>query len=105
MGKEKDWQRATLPRPNAVVPSPQRGLTTVFGMGTGVSPSLWLPARVSGSQSDPGGGIPREGPELEHREEKLAAISGDCSTGDGELKRMSKRVWLSALDSGKYADA
>ena len=39
-------QRATLPRHNAEVPSPQRGLTAVFGMGTGMTPSLWPPKRV-----------------------------------------------------------
>ena len=29
--------------PSGTVPSALRGLTAVFGMGTGVTPSLWRP--------------------------------------------------------------
>ena len=36
-------RRATLPRRADAVPSPQQGLTSVFGMGTGVTPALWPP--------------------------------------------------------------
>ena len=39
----KSWQRHTLPGPNAQVPSALRDLTSVFGMGTGVTPSLQSP--------------------------------------------------------------
>src|SRR5690606_33310467 len=34
-------RRATLPPKKWAVPSPKRGLTSVFGMGTGVTPALW----------------------------------------------------------------
>ena len=34
-------------RASPAVPSAQRGLTAVFGMGTGVSPALWPPATSS----------------------------------------------------------
>ncbi len=30
-----------------IVPSPLRGLASVFGMGTGVSPSLWSPGNLT----------------------------------------------------------
>lgn len=35
-------------RPAPAVPSGLRGLTAVFGMGTGVTPSLWPPKVFSG---------------------------------------------------------
>ncbi len=46
------------------VPSALRGLTAVFGMGTGVTPSLWPPenlvvAKIAG---DPAGGPEASGP-------------------------------------------
>ncbi len=47
-------QRATLPQPSAAVPSPLRVFTSVFGMGTGVSLSLWPPEK---SVRIPSGGI------------------------------------------------
>ncbi len=40
LSEEDPRQRATLPPGNRAVPSPQAGLTTVFGMGTGVAPPL-----------------------------------------------------------------
>ncbi len=40
---KKAWQRPTLPRLSAAVPSAQEGLTSVFGMGTGGTPPLWSP--------------------------------------------------------------
>ena len=43
---KKAWQRPTFPRLNAAVSSALRGLTTVFGMGTGVAPSVWLPGNI-----------------------------------------------------------
>jgi hypothetical protein len=43
--KVKIWQRATLPSTKMTVPSPQRGLTSVFGMETGVTLSLWSPEK------------------------------------------------------------
>ena len=44
---EKSRRRATLPRANPAVPSPMRPFTSVFGMGTGVSSSLWPPGKQS----------------------------------------------------------
>ena len=38
-------------RASPAVPSAQRGLTAVFGMGTGVSPALWPPATSCGDAS------------------------------------------------------
>ena len=38
---ERSHSRATLPPMKPAVPSPKRGLTSVFGMGTGVAPALW----------------------------------------------------------------
>ena len=45
-GKNKKNQ-ATTYSPTVVVPSALRGLTSVFGMGTGGSPSLWSPGIIS----------------------------------------------------------
>src|ERR1700731_4841596 len=40
--------------PSGTVPSALRGLTAVFGMGTGVTPSLWRPESLpSGSKNGP----------------------------------------------------
>ena len=39
-GEHSSWQRATLPPRDVAVASPLKGLTAVFGMGTGVAPSL-----------------------------------------------------------------
>lgn len=41
--KTQSWQRPTLPPPTVVVPLAKRGLTTVFGMETGVAHALELP--------------------------------------------------------------
>ena len=60
LGKRKSRRRATLPRANPAVPSPMRPFTSVFGMGTGVSSSLWPPGKqsnVSGSATCPEGGF------------------------------------------------
>ncbi len=38
---KRSHRRATLPHKKCAVPSPKRGLTSVFGMGTGVAPALW----------------------------------------------------------------
>jgi hypothetical protein len=46
-------QRATLPRLYAAVPSPLRSLTAVFGMGTGVTSSLWSPKSAPGLGQPP----------------------------------------------------
>jgi hypothetical protein len=43
--ERKIWQRATLPSTKMTVPSPLRGLTSVFGMETGVPPSLLSPEK------------------------------------------------------------
>ena len=43
----KTRQRATLPPANLAVPSPMRLFTSVFGMGTGVTSSLWPPEKQS----------------------------------------------------------
>src|SRR6202035_1616358 len=46
--KEKDLGDDLLSQTVAsLVPSAQTGLTAVFGMGTGVSPSLWSPKSFS----------------------------------------------------------
>ncbi len=37
------WQRPTLARPVAVLPSGLQRFTSVFGMGTGGSTALWSP--------------------------------------------------------------
>ena len=42
---KKSWQRATLPPPSEAVPSPQRVLTSVFGMGTGMTLAPWPPGK------------------------------------------------------------
>ncbi len=39
-------RRATLPQTNSAVPSPLRPFTSVFGMGTGVTSSLWSPGKM-----------------------------------------------------------
>ena len=39
------WQRATLPRATPAVPSPLGLFTSVFGMETGVTSSLWPPGK------------------------------------------------------------
>ena len=39
------WQRATLPQATPAVPSPLGLFTSVFGMGTGVTSSLWPPGK------------------------------------------------------------
>jgi hypothetical protein len=49
------------------VPSALRDLTSLFGMGRGVSPSLWPPETVQGSR---GGGLPGE-----HLQNSRAACS------------------------------
>ncbi len=50
--RRKSHRRATLPPGNPAVPSPRQGLTSVFGMGTGVAPALWTvgkPIQITGS--------------------------------------------------------
>ena len=37
------WRWPTLITPRGLLPSAQKGLTSVFGMGTGVTPSLETP--------------------------------------------------------------
>jgi hypothetical protein len=44
-GLHKIRRRATLPRPETAVPLPLRPFTSVFGMGTGVTSSLWSPEK------------------------------------------------------------
>ena len=39
--RKRSHRRATLPHKKCAVPSPKQGLTSVFGMGTGVAPALW----------------------------------------------------------------
>ncbi len=41
--------------PSGTVPSALRGLTAVFGMGTGVTPSLWRPENLPSRRELPGG--------------------------------------------------
>ena len=45
MGKKKGPGGYLLSRGKTAVPSAWRGLTSVFGMGTGMAPSLWPPGR------------------------------------------------------------
>src|SRR3990172_966104 len=40
---------------NGAVTSALRGLTTVFGMGTGVTPAVWSPGRAGGWSLEAGG--------------------------------------------------
>ena len=40
------WRRVTLPPRDVAVPSPLKGLTAVFGMGTGGTPSLLSPRKL-----------------------------------------------------------
>ena len=40
-------RRATLPQVIPAVPSPKWGLTSVFGMGTGVAPTLWTVGKTN----------------------------------------------------------
>ena len=42
----RSHRRATLPPGNPAVPSPMRGLTSVFGMGTGVAPAPWTVGKL-----------------------------------------------------------
>ena len=44
---KRSHRRATLPPKKWAVPSPKRGLTSVFGMGTGVAPALWTVGKPS----------------------------------------------------------
>lgn len=46
--KEISGQRAILQAVTSQLPSPLRGLASVFGMGTGVSPSPWPPGNQVG---------------------------------------------------------
>ena len=39
------WQRPTLAGPIVLLPLAARGLTAVFGMGTGGTPGIWSPGR------------------------------------------------------------
>ncbi len=48
---ERSHRRATLPQRNPAVPSPKWGLTSVFGMGTGVAPTLWTVGKPMGWQA------------------------------------------------------
>ena len=41
----KTWQQPTLAGPNVLLPLAARGLTAVFGMGTGGTPGKWSPGR------------------------------------------------------------
>jgi hypothetical protein len=43
---KKAWRRPTLPHVHHAVPSALKGLTSVFGMGTGVPPSLLSPGKL-----------------------------------------------------------
>ena len=43
----KNWHRPTLPPHHKVVPLALKRLTAVFGMGTGISASLWTPVKFT----------------------------------------------------------
>ena len=45
-GKKKSRQRPTLARASPALPSAMEPLTSVFGMGTGVTTPLWPPAKT-----------------------------------------------------------
>ena len=49
--KEKSRRRPTLARAGPALPSAMGGLTSVFGMGTGISPPLWPPAEAGESET------------------------------------------------------
>ncbi len=46
----KSHRRVTLPHKKCAVPSPKQGLTSVFGMGTGVAPALWTVGKPSAAR-------------------------------------------------------
>ena len=48
-GKEKAWQRPTFPQ--EAVSSAQESLTSVFGMGTGITSPLWPPGIINNIQA------------------------------------------------------
>ena len=43
---KKSWRRPTLARPGDALPSAMEPLTSVFGMGTGMTTPLWSPAKT-----------------------------------------------------------
>ena len=42
---KKSWRRSTLAQASPALPSTMEPLTSVFGMGTGVTTPLWSPAK------------------------------------------------------------
>ena len=44
-GDKKSWRRPTLARASPALPSAMEPLTSVFGMGTGMTTPLWPPAK------------------------------------------------------------
>ena len=50
-GKKKGRRRPTLARAGPALPSAMGRLTSVFGMGTGMTASPWPPARKGPGQS------------------------------------------------------
>ena len=42
---KKSWRRPTLARPGDALPSAMEPLTSVFGMGTGMTAPPWSPAK------------------------------------------------------------
>ena len=44
--KKKSWRRPTLARASPALPSAMESLTSVFGMGTGMTSPLWPPAKT-----------------------------------------------------------
>ena len=44
-GHKKSWRRPTLARPGDALPSAMEPLTSVFGMGTGMTAPPWSPAK------------------------------------------------------------
>ena len=41
----KSWRRPTLAQASPALPSTMESLTSVFGMGTGMTSPLWSPAK------------------------------------------------------------
>ena len=52
--KKKGRRRPTLARPSDALPSAMGPLTSVFGMGTGISAPLWPPAKSLVTGCKPG---------------------------------------------------
>ena len=84
-GDKVGWRRRTLPPDEPAVPSAQRGLTAVFGMGTGVSPALKPPTN---SQTRVERGVERPG---------HGSLEGGCRILGGGVSQASRAISTARL--------